>query len=119
MAEETGIEIGDNFCFVAKDSLGFQKISLTVKEECDIDFIGDLFNKTAILKVFRGDNIPQAERYANDFITQLQEEKLEKFRTAFPDPNAPKGPLNPPGLNSFTIDKDGNPIQVVPEHMLH
>lgn len=118
MIEETIIEIGDNFCFVAKDNLGIQKISLTVHNEEDIDFIGDLFNKTAILKVFRGDTIKQAEKHANEFINEVLQEKAEKFRFSMPDPNNPKI-LNPPGLNSFTIDKQGNPVQVVPEHMLH
>lgn len=118
MSEETKIEIGDNFCFVAKDRLGFQTVSLTVTNDEDIDFIGDLFNKSAILKVFRGDSIKQAEKHAKEFIQELQAEKLERFRSSIPDPFTKQGPPNPPGLNSYTIDEEGNQIRVVPEHML-
>ena len=94
-------KIGDSLCFVAKDnfiSSGFKTVAIFIENEEDLLLIDNFFNDEQFVQAFKADSLKEAIDLANKFIEKKQ----------VTEPAHPPIKENPPGHNSYIIDKRPN-----------
>lgn len=102
-------EIGDCYCFVAKDPWirsGYKAVGVLIENDDDLLMIDNYFNDQQFVMAFKDFSIEEATRKANNFI--IDQQKNNKISHA-PFQEAP------PGQNSYIVDKRED----TPEHLKH